>query len=430
MFYIGLLSVAVVFALIMATDGGDIVIGGTSNHTAEETWMQRAKEFALHSAVSTPESFWNNRFWCHDEHPGGWIICCADVCGGVYSVYRFSFTVAVFFCLMILLTCFKSKFAARAHRGFWFAKLALILGLLISTLFIENSFLESYRELARYLSFLFLLLQILLVIDFAYTWNDTWISYSENNEDEGLCGWRLAIVASAASMYIVSIVSWVLFYIYFGKPECPGQQAVISVTLILCVILTVVSCSKIAPHGTLLTSAAVTAYSTYLCYSALASHPDGKCNPYAGRTGESFGSLLVGIAVAAISMASTAYNAAGSKEALVGKDPSASDLDKPLDDAAKSSDPEEEEEVQPESWWYFHAMMVACAFYMSMLLTDWSSQPASVGMPAVPGQFSVGLPSFWVKLSSQWICLLMYAWTLLAPYLLRDTRDFGVEFDF
>ena len=26
--------------------------------------------------------------------------------------------------------------------------------------------------------------------------------------------------------------------------------------------------------------------------------------------------------------------------------------------------------------------------------------------------------------------LALYMWTLLAPYLLRDVRDFGIEFDF
>ena len=71
-------------------------------------------------------------------------------------------------------------------------------------------------------------------------------------------------------------------------------------------------------------------------------------------------------------------------------------------------------------------MMVVCSFYMAMLLTDWSTQ--SVDQHA--GAHSVSILSFWVKILSQWVCLAMYAWTLLAPYLLRNVRDFGVEFDF
>ena len=29
---------------------------------------------------------------------------------------------------------------------------------------------------------------------------------------------------------------------------------------------------------------------------------------------------------------------------------------------------------------------------------------------------------------SQWLCFLIYAWTLLAPYLMRNHRDFGIDF--
>ena len=36
----------------------------------------------------------------------------------------------------------------------------------------------------------------------------------------------------------------------------------------------------------------------------------------------------------------------------------------------------------------------------------------------------VGYSSFWIQASAQWICLIMYSWTLVAPKLFPD-RDFG-----
>jgi len=45
-------------------------------------------------------------------------------------------------------------------------------------------------------------------------------------------------------------------------------------------------------------------------------------------------------------------------------------------------------------------------------------------------RYGVDSVSFGVKVASLWICLLMYGWTLLAPYCLREVRDFGVEFEF
>lgn len=115
---------------------------------------------------------------------------------------------------------------------------------------------------------------------------------------------------------------------------------------------------------------------------------------------------------------------------MIGKaSSSTSDLTTALETGGSSSADgggDDNESVGPESWWYYHLMMVVCSFYMAMLLSDWSIQPVDK-LSAVS---NVAIESFWVKLVSQWLCLLMYAWTLLAPYLLRDVRDFGVEFDF
>jgi hypothetical protein len=91
------------------------------------------------------------------------------VCGGDFAVYRFSFTLCVFFAAMTLLCAGTSKLGARTHRGFWVLKAFVVFALLVSTLFISNETLVGYREAARYLSVLFLLMQILLLIDFGYT---------------------------------------------------------------------------------------------------------------------------------------------------------------------------------------------------------------------------------------------------------------------
>jgi len=431
--YIVLISLTVIAALLFEFDGGDIVIGGKTNETASVSLTDQMKNAISSGATTAPQSFWNDRFWCKERYPHGWIICCEDVCGGVYSVYRFSFVLTLFFGFFALLTSVPSRFAARAHRGYWIGKIFLLIGLLVSTLFIDNEILETYREIARYASFLFLLLQILLIIDFAYTWNETWLSYDEEADDDRCCGWKAAILVSSAILYLGSITAWVLLFVYFGVSGCPAQQTVISLTIVLSLFLTAISCSKYAPHGTLLTSASVTAYSTFLAYSALASHPDEECNPMSS-SGEETSGLVVGLIVAAVSMASTAYNAAGSKQQVLGKEQGA-DLDKPLDGTGTRSDGEtEEEEVGTESWWYFHCMMIACSLYMAMLLTDWTAQPATHnGIPVTMdtvGSWSVGLPSFWVKLASQWVALVLYGWTLLAPFCLRESRDFGIEFDF
>ena len=232
---------------------------------------------------------------------------------------------------------------------------------------------------------------------------------------------------AAAGLYAASPGGWVFLFVVFGSSACPAQQTLISLTLLFCLGLTALSCSKIAPHGTLLTSAWVTAYCTFLCYSALASHPKGQCNPMAGGSGLD---IFIAVLFTAISMASTAFSATSAvagTQALVGRsESSTSELATPLDEGANSSS--EEEAIEPASYWHYHVMMAMCSLYMAMLLTNWSSLPAEmVGLPSSQVE-DVNMQSFWVKIVSQWLCLLIYAWTLLAPYLMRNHRDFGIDF--
>ena len=166
MIYILTLATFVLFALIARFDGGAIVIGGQVNETAAESLMDRMKHQIEHGSISGVQHSWNSRFWCAERYPSGWIICCDDVCGGVYAVYRYSFTLCLFFAFLTLCTIGTTKFGALAHRGFWILKAFTLFGLLISTLFLRNEAMEAYREVARYCSFIFLLMQILLLIDF------------------------------------------------------------------------------------------------------------------------------------------------------------------------------------------------------------------------------------------------------------------------
>jgi len=291
---------------------------------------------------------------------------------------------------------------------------------------------EAYREVARYTSFLFLIMQIVLLIDFGYTINEWLVDLDERSESESMFTYKLALLGGSTSMYAGSITMWVLMSQWFGHDGCGAQQALISITIIFTLLLSLVSCTKFCPHGTIFTSAVVTAYATYQCYSALASHPNASCNGSGGACSASdmvVGALVFGVAM--VSMVMSAYSATSSKDAIIGKSSTSnSDLTVTLDAGANSDEAAAEDEpINAESWWYYHLMMVVVSLYFAMLLSDWSIQPVqSLGHSVC--SFSVSLESFWVKVAAQWVCLLVYGWTLLAPYLLRDVRDFGIEFDF
>merc|ERR1719326_2721889 len=144
-----------------------------------------------------------------------------------------------------------------------------------------------------------------------------------------------------------------------------------------------------------------------------------------------------------VSMAASAWSATGSKEQIIGKTSGqGGDLTVTLETggdsaAAAPAESDDEDAITPESHWYYHLMMVIISMYLAMFLSDWSVQPVEhphgLPTPSQPGaitEFNRSLESFWIKLLAQWVCMLMYLWTLTAPYLLRNVRDFGIEFDF
>ena len=330
---------------------------------------------------------------------------------GFFSVYRFSLALCLFSATMILFTCRTTRIGAKVHRGFWFLKFVYIIALLVCMLFVDNQTLVGYREVSRYLSVPFLIIQIVLLIDSAYRYNERCLAY---DTEESRCG-TIALSVSSFLLYAFSIGGWVFMILRFGHDGCSVSQTLISMTILLTLGMSIVSCTKIAPHGTIFTSGVVTSYCTYLCYSYLTSYPNGLCNPSAVTHAHNSIDLLVGLLLGAVSMASMAWNATGSKEVLLGE---------PL----VETETETRKEDAPESWWYFHLMMGACALYMSMLLTDWSALPPGYDTPASLVDYNVGWGSFGAKLASQLLCILLYGWTLFAPYLLRNYRDYGIEF--
>jgi hypothetical protein len=70
---------------------------------------------------------------------------------------------------------------------------------------------------------------------------------------------------------------------------------------------------------------------------------------------------------------------------------------------------------------FFYTVMMLGAMYLSMLVTDWE---VSGNGDATRNGRAV---SFWVKNTTIWVTMLIYLWTLLAPYYCCKDRDFGFD---
>lgn len=69
------------------------------------------------------------------------------------------------------------------------------------------------------------------------------------------------------------------------------------------------------------------------------------------------------------------------------------------------------------SYSFFHFMLFLASLYIMMTLTNWYSPDSSYETMISKW------PSVWVKISSSWIGIVLYVWTLVAPLVLTN-RDF------
>eukprot|EP00584_Thalassiosira_punctigera_P007072 CAMPEP_0172532890 /NCGR_PEP_ID=MMETSP1067-20121228/5776_1 /TAXON_ID=265564 ORGANISM="Thalassiosira punctigera, Strain Tpunct2005C2" /NCGR_SAMPLE_ID=MMETSP1067 /ASSEMBLY_ACC=CAM_ASM_000444 /LENGTH=462 /DNA_ID=CAMNT_0013317451 /DNA_START=46 /DNA_END=1434 /DNA_ORIENTATION=+ len=362
-------------------------------------------------------------------------------CSGNAGVYRASSAAFVFFVTFGIAAACKPT----SNREAWPAKYILFLLLCVGTIFIPNYpvFNPVYLWVARVGSVLFILLQQIILVDIAYNWNSAWLDHSDQAElDEGPGKgkkWKAAILVSCGILYAASIAGIVIMYIHFRG--CATNDAFISITLVMSFFCTVVQLTK-SETGSLLTSGCITIYATYLCGAAVSKNPNASCNPKLGEM--STWSIVVGLLVVFISMMWTGWSYTTDKRLGGGSaenaadDNEAGDEEKPKaggvvinnqsDGAANTplteTATQESGPTNPASFgssWKLNAVLALICCWYAMTLTGWGDieKRGNIANP------DVGEASMWMIIVSQWISLLLYLWTLVAPTLFPD-RDFSL----
>lgn len=118
---------------------------------------------------------------------------------------------------------------------------------------------------------IFILIQLVLIVDFAHNWAELWVSNYEETESRG---WYAALLTATGLQYILSLAGIVLLYIYYTvSDDCALNKFFISFNLILCFLVSILSITprvqEIQPRSGLLQSSVVTLYTIYLTWSAV-----------------------------------------------------------------------------------------------------------------------------------------------------------------
>jgi hypothetical protein len=101
--------------------------------------------------------------WITDIH-----LCSSDECLGFGAVVRISFSLFLFYLIHAIMTKVWMSFTQKN----WLFKAILFAVIVILSFLIPDQFYDVYTAIARPLSGMFLLLQIIILIDFAYSWFD------------------------------------------------------------------------------------------------------------------------------------------------------------------------------------------------------------------------------------------------------------------
>ncbi|XP_043792233.1 probable serine incorporator isoform X3 [Apis laboriosa] len=371
---------------------------------------------------------------------------------GYLAVYRICFIIALYFFLMsVIMIRVRSSRDPRApiQNGFWAIKYLLIIGGIIGAFFIpEKSFGTTWMYFGMIGGFLFIIIQLILIVDFAHSWADAWVGNYEETESKG---WYAALLGATLFNYIVSITGIVLLFIYFTHADsCDLNKFFISFNLILCVIASIISTlpnvQEYNPRSGLLQSSVVSLYVVYLTWSGISNSPDHECNPgfleiilndadsrnRVAFDKESIIGLIIWFSCVLYSSLRTASKSSKitMSENILIKDNGAvrnAGNQNLIDNEGRTADSEtgnetkvwdNEEDSVAYNWSFFHLMFALATLYVMMTLTNWYQPNSNLDT------LNANTASMWVKIISSWMCLGLYIWSLIAPAVLRN-RDFS-----
>jgi len=109
---------------------------------------------------------------------------------GVMAPYRITFALAVFhliFTIMFIRVKYKSDPRTAFQNGWWVIKFPLLILVGIAGFFIPNTFFIGFAWVSLFGSGLFVLIQLVLLVDFAHTITETLVDKFEETKSRFFC---------------------------------------------------------------------------------------------------------------------------------------------------------------------------------------------------------------------------------------------------
>ena len=230
---------------------------------------------------------------------------------------------------------------------------------MVAAFFIPNSFFVAWSWIGLFAAWFFIIIQMILLVDFAHAWNEKWLAKMENGQK----GYFYALLSVTGLLYAAALTVTILLFVFYTRSDessCGLHKFFISFNMILGVIAGVASVHPRVQASNsssgLLQGAVVFFYTTYLTWSAVANGGESDtCKPATDGNQDAtivVGAIITFIAVIYSSLRTSSASQLG-KLGLGGADDSKPLLldDKHAEEGGGSDDEDEESGRQKVCVW-------------------------------------------------------------------------------
>ncbi|VFQ65233.1 unnamed protein product [Cuscuta campestris] len=306
------------------------------------------------------------------------------------------------------------------HHGGWVLKFAAWVVLIILMFFLPNAIVNVYGIVSKFGAGIFLVIQVMLLLDATHSWNDSWVAKDERK-------WFIALLVVSVACYLAAYAFSGILFIWFNPSgnDCGLNVFFIVMTMILAFLFAVIALHP-KVNGSLLPASVISIYCAYVCYTGLSSEPrDYVCNGLPNKSkAVTISTLILGMLTTVLSVlysalragSSTAFFSPPSSPRSVNKKPLLGGSEE-LESGTKATRGESEAQPVSYSYSFFHLIFTLASMYSAMLLSGWTSSSESYQL------IDVGWTSVWVRICTEWVTAALYIWSLVAPILFPD-REF------